>query len=216
MTETQRRGRALATFSSLGAMWYLFSDFEHPNTTALAICAAAMVLALILMRRPESTPTSPFEISHASGALSGAAIAPPRQNAASDASVPEGASIAAAAIGLALGFMALLVLGLGGGFADIDADSFLSLVREFAVVAVPVGGFFGFVWPKWSWRWGLVLGWGLLALFALFLAALPFCLAQGCSPHPSDAVPPALAAVFVALLCASAFTGGVIRRRRDT
>lgn len=198
MTEAQRRGRALATFSSIAAMWVLFSDFEHPNTTALAICGAAMVLALILVRRTAPAPAAP------------------RQRAPADSAVPEGASIAGAAIGLALGFMGLLVLGLGGGFADIGIDSFLAIVRQFAVVAIPVGGLFGFAWPRWSWRWGLVLGWGLVAVFALFIAAIPLCVVQGCTPRPSDAVPPALAAAFVALLCASAFTGSIVRRRRDT
>jgi hypothetical protein len=87
---------------------------------------------------------------------------------------------------------------------------------QYALIAVPLGGFFGFRWPSWSWRWGLLIAWPLI-LTALATVALPLVCQPG-SPCLEDAPDQRTALVFAALIpipCAAAAAGAFVRSLRD-
>ena len=128
--------------------------------------------------------------------------------------VPEGAWVAAALLGgLALFVTAVLSLPAGQGGPSLNERQLVG-VWQYGVLAAPLGAVFGFTWPSWSWRWGLVIAAPLLVGAAATVGMRVLC--QPGSICLKDAPDP-LFLIYVAMVvpipCAAALVGALVRQR---
>jgi hypothetical protein len=98
--------------------------------------------------------------------------------------------LAAGLIGGVLGLVTILYL-FRSDVPHGAVAAFLYIAGEVGIYAAASGLLFGFIWPKWWWRWGLILSWGFVVasftappgvflwLAPLALAVLPFIGAAG-------------------------------------
>jgi hypothetical protein len=130
-----------------------------------------------------------------------------RSHPAARVGAPVLALTVAAFVGIAFGGLSLVLLGLGGEGGRLTVATVLGSIGWAAIVAVPIGLFFGLMWPRLSWLWGPILGWGTVAVSASLVAAC-----GGTCSLPTDVVLFLLPSTLVVVLGASAATGAFARR----
>jgi hypothetical protein len=107
--------------------------------------------------------------------------------------------------------MSLIAAGLG---AEGGSAAFGSVTASIAHISViPLGAVFGYLWPRLSWLWGLVLGWGILAVGAFLAINFVACQPPACSLRTVDIVVLGLPVALVLAFCVSAAVGAFLRRR---
>ena len=143
--------RALETVASVVAVWvvstYLAAGGIWSEASLAVLIASGMVMAFCLQREKALRRRA------AGQPLAHGGAAPSKTD------VPEGATVIAAIAGLLNGILGLLMALLGG---LSSFDGVFGGLEGIGWYSIPLILFLGYRWPFWWWRWGLIVGSGLI------------------------------------------------------